>query len=328
MTTFSPTVSIANGQVLRLSIRVEDTMWVGFDRLNVYRSRTGVAGPYTALTGDSWEPARLLIYARPYVVNGRTLSLLVDERTRLDITFSGADPLSAAAIATQIQAQGLGIVTAEENASFVVISTVRHGAAASLRVLPSDAAGIFNLEMEEPGAVSFGVDAQLPLISGVGLYVFDDPHGLGAYFYRTRFRNSLTQGTSEYSAPFAGSITSLVDPARLVLGTVDLVDISGKPAVNVRVMVGNKFPGLFLADVGVMGGVLDTLTDSNGHAEFVLLRGSTVTLSIAGTSLARDILVPVDPAITSFHLLAPAVGGQDVFTVQVPNIEYAVRRTL
>jgi len=328
-TSFSPILSVATGEVLRIDIRIDDSMWAGlFDRLEVHRSRSGSSGPYEELTGEFWSPARLLIFSRPYVINGKVLSLLLNEQTAIDITFAGVDPIAGSSLATQIQTQGLGFLLSFISGADIALETVQPGAAASIRVLESDAAGVFGLQTVEPSSVVFGQNARPLLVAGQQNYIFYDPNGSKEFFYRTRFRNSLTNGVSDYSDPFSGKSTTTLDPSNLILGTIDLVDLSGKPASNVHVLVFNRFNGALVSGMGVAGGSADVLTDENGHAEFNLVRGTVITMAIAGTPLARDVTVPTDPTLTTFRLLDPAVGGQDVFAVQIPNIEFAVRRTL
>jgi hypothetical protein len=78
----------------------------------------------------------------------------------------------------------------------------------------------------------------------------------------------------------------------------------------------------------VAGGGADLLTDSSGRVEFPLVRGLGVTVSVAGTSLVRDITVPVDITVDIFNLFDPTIGTDDNFRVQVPELDYAIRRTL
>ena len=79
----------------------------------------------------------------------------------------------------------------------------------------------------------------------------------------------------------------------------------------------------------MVGNDLVGQTDNEGHVEFSLLRGQQVVVAIAGTPLTRKVLVPADPAVRRFNLLAPEVGsGEDAFKVQVPNLVYAERRSL
>jgi hypothetical protein len=78
----------------------------------------------------------------------------------------------------------------------------------------------------------------------------------------------------------------------------------------------------------VTGGSIRLLTDVTGHAEALLPRGTQVTISIGGTPLVRDILVPTDPTVESLNLLAASSGQNDLFDVQTPQIPYATRRTL
>lgn len=328
-TSFSPILSVTTGEILKIDIRVEDSQWVdNFDKLEVHRSRSGESGPYEELTGPVWKGATLAFKTQPYYVVGKVLSLLLNEAAELDVTFTGVDPLSAASIATQIQTQSLGALSAAVVGTEIVVTTMQPGAGASIRVLSSDAAGLFALDTVEPGCVTFGQNARIPLISGQGLYSFQDPNGSKEFSYRTRFRNQATNSVGEYSLVFAGMSITNLDPTDLILGTVDLTDLEGRPLQNVHVLVYSRVNTTLVNGKAIIGGSSDRLTDADGHVEFNLVRGSEVTVGIAGTSIARNVTVPTDVALTTFNLLDPSVGGQDVFQVQVPEYEYAVRRTL
>lgn len=321
--------TIATRTALQLDIRVTDASWAGlFDQLEVWRSRSGSGGPFEEVTGTAWAPASVSILAHPYVVDTKTLSLLVQEQTRVDILFSGSDPLPAATVATQVQAQSNGLLRSYVSGISLIIETAAPGAISILRVLESDASGIFGLEILEPQSVVFGQDARLSLIYGKTAYSFTDPNGSSDYFYRARFRNSGTHEVSEFTEPFQVTALAGLDSSALIVGTIDLVDLTGLAVRNTRVLIYNAFNGSVIQSKVVVGGPLEKLTDETGHAEFTLVRGSTITLSIAGTPLARNVTVPTDPSLTSFNLLDAAYGGPDVFDVQVPNYDYATRRSL
>jgi len=51
-------------------------------------------------------------------------------------------------------------------------------------------------------------------------------------------------------------------------------------------------------------------------------------VAIAGTDIVRDVTTPEDPNVVVFDMLDPAYGHDDLFSVQKPSIDYAVRRTL
>jgi hypothetical protein len=178
-----------------------------------------------------------------------------------------------------------------------------------------------------PDSLAYGHDARIPLVHGQQLYTFIDLHGSSENFYKTRFRNSQTDSLSEFSAPFSVKVTVGVSPSKLIRGVVDLVDASGIPLANREVLVHNNYDGEMVDGMNVAGSVKGRLTDAQGHVEFMLVRGMSVTVAIHGTSLVRDITVPTDPALACFNLLDPAIGTDDVFRVQVPELDYAVRRS-
>jgi len=323
-----PITSIATAEVLELDIRVSDSDWLGvFDHLEIFRSRLGLAGPYEEITGPDWAPARIQLLARPYFLNGKTLSLLVNE-TEVDIVFSGSDPISAASTASQIQTQGQGLLKSYISGSSLVIETELVGSGAQITVLSSDGAGALGLSSIEPNSLFFGQDIRIALTAGQSLYHFADKNGSNDYYYRARFWNAGNNTVSEFSDPFQANGPSTIASDSLVLGMVDLIDAFGNAARNVRVLLYTRFSGSIVDGRAVIGGSKEMLTDGNGHAEALLVRGSTLTVAIAGTNLARDVTVPTDPSVTSFNLLAPDVGDQDVFQVQVPEYTYADRRSM
>lgn len=320
-----------------LDFNIAGSQWEGaFDRLEVFRSRSTQYGPYEALHGNNWAPAALpkgftgaASGTGPSVsISGLGLELLVNEETTVNITFTGGNPRTFAQAATQIQAGSLGLLLAYASGNTLVIKTVGVGEAVTLRVVGGDAAPLLGLATTEPDSLSFGHDARIVLTHGQEAYGFVDAEGSATYWYKTRFYNSVNQLTSDYSLPFQGPQAPGLPPSSLVRCYVDLVDLKGNPYAAQEVLVFNQFNGTQVGGRTVAGGSAGLLTDVSGHAELMLPRGLVVTVSIPGTSLARDFTVPTDPTVQSISMLDPTVSSDDVFTVQDPHIPYAVKRTL
>ena len=332
--------SVVTQERLELALFIDGSSWEGFfDRLEVWRSRATAQGPYDPLHDDTWMPARLPLntpgdppspaQAGPSVpLNGTTLQLVVNEVTPVNITFSGSDPFTFGQAATQINAQGQSLVTAFVLNGVLVVQTAQAGVAAILRCTGGDAAPLLGLPTMEPGSVAFGRDARIVLKQGEQDYSFVDPNGSTSFFYKARFFKTAANVVSDFSTPFQGRPIVGLPNSALCRVYVNLVDLSGDPLVNQEVLIYNKFNGQQANGKTVTGGNITLLTDSTGHAEALIARGAAITVAISGTPLARDIVVPTDPTIESIDLLAGASGTDDAFTVQVPNIPYAVRRTL
>lgn len=331
-------LSVATGQALQLDIFVDSASWEGqFDSLEVRRSRLTDGGPYQALTGDGWAPASLPALASApsppqtgpsATLAGKTLYLLISERTQLAVTFAGPDPTTFASAATQIAGQSNGLLNSFVLANQLYVQTKQPGAGASLRVVGGDPAPLLGLQVHEPGSLAFGSDARIPLVHGVANYVYTDLNGSRDFFYKTRFFNTLSRTTSDFSLPFQGRFLAGVGLSNLVRATVDVVDARGIGQAGVAVLLFNRFAGTQIGGKTMVGGASNGLTDDNGHFETLLVRGTAVTVAIAGTNLARDVTVPTDPGVQSFDLLDPAYGSNDLFNVQVPNLKYAVRRSI
>ncbi len=319
---------VATGQVVRFQVFADPELVNNtFTVIEIWRSRDTDAGPYEEITAAQWDVAALFAPSRPYSLSGETLKLLVNEQHEVSILFAGTDPLSASSIATQVQDQGLGLVRSRVADDLIYFETAQPGGLATLRVLEGDAATLLTLPTVEPLSVAFGKDVRIPLVPGTQLYVATDQHGSADFFYKMRFRNASTGAVSEFSSPTTVA-TGGVEPTALVRGFAKLVDLTGRPLENHQVSVHNKFKGVVVGDTTVAGGSVSKVTDAQGTAEFFLMRGLVVTVSVAGTNLTREVTVPTDPAIESFNLLGGAVGPDDVFKVQIPNIAYAERRSL
>jgi hypothetical protein len=330
-------------ELVTLQILVTEADWLGlFDQIEVWRSRDTVQGPYEELTDESWKPARIpkLAGDEPttpvtgalVVIDGETLEFRVneDDTADIEVTISGADPISLADIASQVTAQGLNKVRSYvDELGTLVVETREPGSRAILRVLETDGAAVVALPTSEPESLSYGRDARLSLIAGTTSYEYSDIRGSTAYFYKTRFRNRLSGAFSEFSLPFTVGQATGISSANVICGELDLVGLDGAPLAFREVSVYSSYNGELVEGKLVSGPSLRELTDANGHVSFLLVRGTDVTVAISGTNIVRDITVPTDPDVSIFGLLDPSVSPQDdVFVVQRPDIVYAERRSL
>ena len=309
-----------------------------FDQIEVWRSRTSVNGPYEELTAATWRPARIPktagdvpsapVVGPSFYLATELLQLRVNENTNIDITFSGPNPVTASGAAAQLNGVSAGRLHAYVDATGTfVLETTEPGTTAMLRVVGGGAAALLGLPMDEPDSFAYGKDPRISLDVGTEEYTITDTHGSSEYFYKTRFRNRLTGALSAFSQPYSTGQVLGVTAASVVVGYVDLVDLGGKPLANRSVSIYNMFqPGLVEGKF-VASGQEDRLTDVVGHVEFTLVRGTAIRVAIAGTDISRGITVPTDTAVKRFNLLSPSVGTDDAFVVQVPQVEYAHRRS-
>ena len=160
-------------------------------------------------------------------------------------------------------------------------------------------------------------------------YSFSDLGGCTAYFYKVRLRNSTTGAVGAFSPALDARQAVGLATTRLVRGFLDLIDVDGRPLAARAVSIHSAAPsgvvdGKFMAGLNQVKS-----TDTAGHVEFSLVRGTHMTVAIAGTDLARTIVVPADVTIAAFNMLDSSVAdGPDTFVVQRPDIPYAERRTI
>jgi hypothetical protein len=322
---------VVDQQTIVLQINLQGVDLQQYDALEVWRSRDLPSGPFEELTSNGMSAARLPLdapdrpaapLAGPYInASGHKLELLVGSTT-VTITITGTDPLTYQQLVTQIGAQGQGLVTAYVVGAQLVLETQELGGHARLEVTGGDLAGQVGLPLATP---SFGKEGYLSILNGSLQYEFVDQQGSPSYFYKVRLRNRLLNQVSEFSDVMTPLTTPQVTDT--VIGFVDLTDMDGSALEAREVRLYSRFNGMLSNGRVVAGYSKNGFTDKHGHIEFSLVRGLPITVGIAGTNIARDVVVPVDTAITTFNLLDPAFGSNDVFKVQVPNIPYAVRRS-
>ena len=326
-------------QSFKLGFFIPTSAWYGlYDRLEVWRSRSTADGPYEALHDNTWLPATLPPGAPTtppsppqtgsYVsVVGLDLQFLIDGVEVVSITFTGVNPITLGAVATQIAAQSNQLLSSFVINGGLVVQTGQLGEIAMLQCTGGEAAPLLGFDTTSAG-IAFGRDARIVLIYPNEQYSVFDKHGSSTYFYKTRFYNSSSGSFSDYSLPTQASSPAGISQANLVRCYVDLVDLTGSAIPNAELLVYNNFNGTQVESKTVTGGAVRLLTDQNGHAELLLPRGAQVRVAIGGTDLARDVTVPTDSTIQSINLLDPSVGSDDLFTVQKANIQYAVRRSI
>lgn len=311
---------------IRLSINVRDTAAVlaSFTSIRVKRSTTGESGAYSLITAAA--PAAAYLHAsvaESYSVVGKTLSILRDSHAQVDVLFTGVGSLTAAQVATQVNAAVGTTIATVESSALRLTSTIT-GTASKLEILASSAASAFGWL---GGIRAIGFDAYIPIQAGITLYEYTDNDGDEDYYYKVSYINSLNGQISGDSSAFLGSAATLVDTSGLSIATIDLVDARGiaVPAQKISFLSVHE---PFVAEgfqIALTRDPITITTDNLGHAEVALVRGLRVKVVIEGTSLIRDIVVPDE---TTFDLLTAMAAAPDPFGVVQPSFPYAIRRTI
>lgn len=324
-----------SAQQIDVSVFVRDEDWVGrFNRLQVFRSELGAAGPFEEITGGSWSRPRLPVDGGDEpgspvsgaLVNvvGQQLDLVIQDE-ELAIVFTGSDPLTLLQVAGQIEAQSNQRLNSYVDSSGVlVIEAVTPGLASRLEILSSSAQLALGLI---PDSVS-GRDSRPTLVQGQNQYVVCDYFSSINNYYRVRLLDGVTGSQSEPSTPSSAQNRYGVDVSSAIIGYVDLVLHSGIYMEGAEVRLFSESGGPLVDGKLVTGGATVKYTDERGHVEFSLVRGQRVTVSVQGTTHVRTVTVPTDPSLTRFNFFDPSVAADDVFKVSVPDIITAERRTL
>jgi len=337
----STVLSVVDTQSISLTFFVDEEDWQGkFSHLEVWRSLLGDGGPFELLTGAGWSPAVLPEGAWSYEpgsgivggsvnIVGKSIEFLVNESVLLSHVFTGTDPLTRAACATQVSAaMGVYLFAYVDASSQFVVRTQQSGALASVRATATDAAAILGLPTTDPENLAFGTESRLLLQPGVSRYAFRDPYGKDIYFYRSRLYNASTHEVSAFSSAVTGRPSTVVDPAVLAIGYCRMVGLDGRAVRGREILVYNAYTSTRVEGGLVVNEGQRLFTDDNGYIELPLLRGASVDVVLPGTALSQRITVPTDQAVSKFDLFDPAYGNNDALGVQRLEGVYADRRSL
>lgn len=335
------TAKLTSGRIhdVRLDISITEDLWLGrYTHIEVWRSKLGEAGPYEEITAQTWATALVPNDAGapssspgPLAnISGKVLSVEVSGGGQFQFTFVGSDPFTFATAATQVTNTARPYFKAYVDVTGkFVLETLNGGGSTFLKVLGGDAAALLGLPLTPPESIAVGHDPRLPLAQGKTLYSFRDFYGSDAYFYKIRFIDEGLGVVGAFSDPINATPNAGVSSASLIAGFVQLTQLDGRPHVKQEVSVYSLLESGFQVEGFIVSsGQVKKLTDGDGYAEFLLIRGMPVDVSIAGMNLMRRITVPTDPTIDRFNLLDPTIGTDDTFVVQRPNIPYAEKTNI
>jgi hypothetical protein len=309
-----------------LSINVSniDAAMASFNVIKVKRSIAGIGGPYTDITALTPQPATLAPpLPSPYNVVSKTLQIVRDSEPQVDIVFTGVDPLSAAQLVPQFNT-ALGATVAAEVLGELVLTSTLVGTASKLKIVNGAAATEFGWAANTK---DIGEEAHIQLVAGQTIYSFTDNDGEASYYYVAQFLNTSNNLTSADSSPFQGDAGTLVNASNLAVATVDLIDGRGTALQDQEITFYgvNEVFDVETYQIVLTRKPITIITDTSGHAEVPLVKGSRWKVVFEGTSFVREFVVPTT---SPFNLLTILAAAPDPFTIAEPQFPAAPRRTL
>lgn len=309
--------------IINLSIYVSNiSNVIGlFDQMQVWRSENGETGDYFEITAATDVAATILgTETAPFTLNGLTLLVKVDQGTEQTITFVTADPINADDTVDFINDNITGAVASEVSGAIRLTSSTT-GTSSVLEITGGTALTELGFVQDD---IDTGETQRITLVGGTSEYDFDDESGDPDNYYKVRYYNSSTQAVSTFGDPVKGDIGSIIAPSDMVKASINLAGLDGKPMADRYVVVYNvHVPPLLVGDVGILGREVRVATDQAGYAETMLVKGATVDVTISGTGVVRQIVVPD----TDFDLMSAVASADDLFQIQETDIPAAVRRT-
>jgi len=312
---------------INLSIFVQDIGGViqAYNTIRIRRSTTGTGGPWKELTAASPQPA-VLTAPNPgaYPVVSKTLQLKVDNQPTQNIVFTGAlDPLTAAEVAGQINVIFPGVASAA--GMHLKLQSTILGTNSKLEIVGGGAAADFGWVA---GTREIGREAYVALVAGQTLYNFVDKDGESSYYYQASYYNTANFLQSNWSEPFQGDAGTVIPAENLSKAYVDLADAQGVAVMGQKIrFYPSHDPSLQVANYGISLDryPIEIETDNTGHAELSLVRGMRIRVAFEGTTLIREIIVPDEE---SFNLLDLMATAPDPYSVVIPDVPFAIRRSL
>lgn len=289
-----------------------DSVLALFDVIEVWRS-TDELGTYSEITAPTPTPATLDgTTSGPWNLSSSTLAVVLNGADPVSVNFTGTDPLNLASVIAAINHVIPNL--AKENptqTNKIRLESPLTGTGSSIQVSGGAAIilGLSTLKIN-------GFAARVGLTNPTDVYLFRDYDSLDSYWYKTRYLSTATNSVSSFSGPRQGNPKVVLSDSLLSKAVINLVDGSGHPVVDRRIIfvptsnqLVTSVSNLFGSLVGVDR--LVATTDSQGHAEIGLLKGQTFRVFFEGTSYQREFEVPD----TDFDLLTVLATFPDPFSI-------------
>jgi len=309
-----------------LSINVSNvaSAMASFNVIKIKRSTAGIGGPYHDITTVTPQPAVLLPgLPSPYAIVSKTLQIVRDSHPQVNIIFTGTDPLSAAQVAPQLNA-AMGATVAAEVAGELVLTSTLVGTASKFLVVGGGAAAEFGWVANQK---VIGTEAHVQLVAEQTIYSFTDNDGESAYYYKAQFLNTTNGLTSSESDPFQGDAGTLVSAGNLAVAKVDLIDGRGLALQDQEITFYgvNETFSIEGFQIALTRKPITIITNTGGHAEVPLVKGTKWKVVFEGTSFVREFVVP---NASTFDLLALLATAPDPFKIVELQFPAAPRRTI
>lgn len=310
--------------VIELEIEVPDIQQVIvlYDRLEMFRSpdEDGDPVPFTSIT--ALEPTAATLngsVAGPWNLNGQSLTIALDGAPGVTVTFSGVNPFILATVKSAINSSFSLLTSAlaievPTDTNKLRLQSNSAGTQSSIQVSGS-AATILGLSTSKTN----GKSASQLLSTNTEIYRFSDFDGQSTFWYKARFLNSETNAVSEFSDPFLGGDGVGIPSPSLSTGKIAIADSSGNPIVGRRIIFVPVNAQVISDGIGNNYGILPSvdrivvLTDNNGRASILLVKGQQLKVFIEGTTFQREFVVP----FTDFDILTVAAIQPDPLSIVI-----------
>lgn len=291
-----------------------------YDRIQVFRSTTGVSGSYSEITAPTPEPAvAKSAVDPPWNLAGKSLVVSLSGADPVTIVFQALDPpadLRVEDVIAQVNAAIPNLATVDHDSNAVVDLTNPLAGTGSSILLSGNSVAVLGL----PSTLQGGKGPRVPIGLLNTQYKFTDLGGDATYWYKTRFYSTLTKAVSAFSDPRLGDVTQIIPsgpvPGLMSTATVNLVDVTGKPVIGRRIIlvpVQEQIVPYNSVSYGLLPGNvrIELTTDEAGHAEVQLVIGATIRAFFEGSGFAREFVVPDQ----DFDLLTVLSTEPDPFSI-------------
>lgn len=301
--------------IVEFLIHVDDPTAVEalFDSIEVWRSTTEL-GTYLDITANDSSAADLVgTVAGPWILNGKTLTILLNGADPKLVTFAGIDPIPLIDVLAQINAviPGLALQVLTNTGKIHLLSTI-FGNQSAVQV-----SGTAAIPLGLSTSKVNGKSARLLISENTEDYSYRDYDGDITFWYKTRFFSTITGAVSNFSSVRQAGPGAGIPQSATVVGKIALASLDGSPIIGRRIIFVPTGPQVVSDGSGNNYGVLPSVdritavTDLNGRAAITLVKNQRLKVFLEGTTFQREFVVPT----TDFDILTVASAQPDPLSI-------------